>query len=70
MHGFIVGVSWAVGGDHTYTKVLSLPNALRQYNPQIGGYSTKVSVIFLNGQNATNNRLNVGKEYLIESFFR
>jgi len=63
---FSLGISWSVGGDHTYTKTLSLPNALRQYNPQLGGFSTKVSVIFLNGQNATNNRLNVGK--LIKKF--
>ncbi|CAF2407049.1 unnamed protein product [Rotaria sp. Silwood2] len=55
------GISWSVGGDFTYSKVLSVPNVLRQYNPALGGFSTKVSVIFLNGQNATNNRLNVAK---------
>ncbi|CAF3210653.1 unnamed protein product [Rotaria socialis] len=55
------GLSWSVGGDHTYSKVLSVPNALRQYNPDLKGFSTKFSVIFLNGQNATNNGLNVAK---------
>ncbi|CAF4606850.1 unnamed protein product, partial [Rotaria magnacalcarata] len=39
----------------------SIPNALRQYNPDLKGFSTKFSVIFLNGQNATNNGLNVAK---------
>lgn len=58
---FFSGLSWSVGGDHTYNKVLSIPNALRQYNPKLEGYSTKVSVIFLNGQDAKNNHLNVGK---------
>jgi hypothetical protein len=57
----ILGLSWSVGGDHTYNKVLSVPNALRIYNPELDGYSTKVSVIFLNGQDAKNNHLNVGQ---------
>ncbi|CAF0768007.1 unnamed protein product [Rotaria sordida] len=55
------GVSWSIGGDYTYSKVLSLPNILRQYNPELKGFSTKVSVIFLNGQDAKNNHLNVAK---------
>ncbi|CAF0982921.1 unnamed protein product [Adineta steineri] len=55
------GVSWSVGGDHTYTKILSLPNTLKQYTPQLEGFSTKVSIMLINGQNATNNRLNVAK---------
>jgi phospholipase B1 len=55
------GVSWSVGGDHTYKKVLSLPNSLREYNPDLKGYSTKTSTIFLKGQNATHNGLNVAK---------
>ncbi|CAF3422780.1 unnamed protein product [Rotaria sp. Silwood1] len=55
------GISWSIGGDLTYSKVLSVPNALRQYNADVKGFSTKVSVIFLNGQNAANNRLNVAK---------
>jgi hypothetical protein len=54
-------LSWSVGGDHTFNKVLSIPNALRQYNSEVQGYSTKVSVIFLKGQDAKNNHLNVGK---------
>ena len=60
-HHCVLGVSWSVGGDNTYSKILSVPNALRQYNPDLEGYSTKASVIFLKGQNATNNGLNVGK---------
>jgi hypothetical protein len=54
-------VSWSIGGDHTYTKVLTVPNALREYNPKLEGYSTKVSNINFAGQDAKNNRLNVGK---------
>jgi phospholipase B1 len=55
------GVSWSVGGDHTYKKVLTLPNILRLYNPQLKGFSTKTSISFLNGQNAKHNGLNVAK---------
>ena len=66
---FLLGVSWSVGGDHTYTKILSVPNALRQYNPDLEGYSTKVSMMNFNGQDAKNNGLNVGKYFLIEKIF-
>ncbi|CAF0944401.1 unnamed protein product [Adineta ricciae] len=55
------GVSWSVGGDHTYNKVLSVPNTLRQYSPTLEGYSTKVSMMAFNGQDAKNNHLNVAK---------
>jgi hypothetical protein len=55
------GVSWSIGGDHTYSKTLALPNVLKQYKTDVKGYSTKTSVIVLKGQNATHNRLNVGK---------
>ena len=55
------GVSWSVGGDHKYKQLISLPNALREYKTDVQGFSTAVSVIFLNGQNATHNHLNVGK---------
>ena len=55
------GVSWSIGGDYTYNKLLTLPNILREYNPDLKGYSTKSSVIFLKGQNSSNNGLNVGK---------
>ncbi|CAF4396932.1 unnamed protein product [Rotaria sp. Silwood2] len=55
------GVSWSIGGDHNYDKVLTLPNILRLYNPQLKGFSTKTSISFLNGQNAKHNGLNVAK---------
>jgi hypothetical protein len=63
VHNFFasLGLSWSVGGDHTYTKVLSIPNALRLYTPELEGYSTKVSIAIINGQDAKNNHLNVGK---------
>lgn len=50
-----------MGGDLSYDDLLTLPNILRVYNPNLKGYSTKTDVIFLGGQNATNNALNVGK---------
>ncbi|XP_077989678.1 phospholipase B1, membrane-associated-like [Glandiceps talaboti] len=34
------GVSWSIGGDESYDSVPTLPNILRQYNPDIIGYST------------------------------
>jgi phospholipase B1 len=55
------GVAWSIGGDDTYKKVMTLPNILRLYNPQLKGFSTKTSVSFLNGQNAKHNGLNVAK---------
>ncbi|UJR11322.1 hypothetical protein I4U23_015503 [Adineta vaga] len=55
------GRSWSVGGDDSYKKVLSLPNILRLYNPNLKGFSTKTSISFLNGQNAKHNGLNVAK---------
>ncbi|CAF1068319.1 unnamed protein product [Rotaria sordida] len=57
------GISWSIGGDYTYSKMLSLPNILRQYNPKLEGYSTKVSLMFPNSQNGTNNGLNVAKSW-------
>ncbi|CAF3909934.1 unnamed protein product [Rotaria sp. Silwood1] len=55
------GVAWSVGGDDTFEKTVTLPNILRLYNPQLKGFSTKTSIAVLNGQNAKNNRLNIGK---------
>ena len=57
------GVSWAVGGDHTYDRIVTLPNILREYNPNLKGVSTKTSISFLNGQNAKHNGLNVGQSF-------
>jgi len=48
-------------GDHTYNKLVSLPNILRNYDPDLDGYSTKISIAPFNGQNAKNNGLNVAK---------
>lgn len=56
-----LGISWSIGGDYTYSKIVSLPNILQKYNPKLEGFSTQVSVIFPNDQNATHNRLNVGQ---------
>jgi phospholipase B1 len=55
------GVSWSIGGDQSYDELLTLPNILRQYNPNLRGFSTGTDIIFLGGQNAKNNHLNVAK---------
>ncbi|CAF1145490.1 unnamed protein product [Didymodactylos carnosus] len=55
------GLSWSIGGDHNFNKVMSLPNIVKQYTPNLKGYSTKFSISFLNGQNSSNNGLNVAK---------
>jgi len=61
LFGEVRGVAWSIGGEKTYDKVLTLPNILRLYNPQLKGFSTKTSIAILNGQNAKNNGLNVAK---------
>jgi hypothetical protein len=55
------GSSWSIGGDYQFTRMISLPNILREYNPQLKGYSVKSSIIFLQGQNGSHNGLNVGR---------
>ncbi len=55
------GVSWSIGGDYTFKKLISFPNILREYNPKLKGYSTKTSLTFGKGQNSSHNGLNVGK---------
>jgi phospholipase B1 len=65
-----IGSSWSIGGDYTFDELLSLPNILREYNPDLKGYSTKSSVIFLAGQNSSHNGLNVGKlRQIFKSYF-
>jgi hypothetical protein len=56
-----VAISWSIGGDYKYSKLLSIPNISRENNSTLKGFSTKLSVMFPNGHNATNNQLNVGK---------
>ncbi|UJR38639.1 hypothetical protein I4U23_031304 [Adineta vaga] len=55
------GVSWSIGGDYSFKQLVTLPNILRQYNPQLKGFSTKQSLIFGKGQNSSHNALNVAK---------
>ncbi|XP_022094631.1 uncharacterized protein LOC110981397 [Acanthaster planci] len=33
------GVSWSIGGDYNLTEALTLPNILKNYNPELMGYS-------------------------------
>ena len=37
------GISWSIGGDGNVRQVITLPNILKKYNPNILGYSTKVT---------------------------
>jgi len=37
------GVSWSIGGDETVRSVITLPNILREYNPNLKGYSKGIS---------------------------
>jgi phospholipase B1 len=56
----LIGVAWSTGGHEEYERLVSLSNILRQYNPALKDYSTGITTIFPDGQNATHNRLNVG----------
>jgi phospholipase B1 len=40
------GVSWSIGGDKDLSKVTTLPNILRKYNPNLKGYSVKSGSVF------------------------
>ncbi|CAK1545818.1 unnamed protein product [Leptosia nina] len=48
------GVSWCAGGDNTWREFLTLPNILKEYNPNLRGYSTGTGEWL-----AKNSRLNV-----------
>ncbi|XP_072939764.1 phospholipase B1, membrane-associated-like [Epargyreus clarus] len=48
------GVSWCAGGDSTWREFLTLPNILKEFNPQLRGYSTGTGEWL-----AKNSRLNV-----------
>ncbi|OWR45254.1 hypothetical protein KGM_210216 [Danaus plexippus plexippus] len=48
------GISWCAGGDSTWREFLTLPNILKEYNPQLRGYSTGTGEWL-----AKNSRLNV-----------
>ncbi|XP_050681156.1 phospholipase B1, membrane-associated-like [Leptidea sinapis] len=48
------GVSWCAGGDSNWREYLTLPNILKEYNPEIRGYSTGTGEWL-----AKNSRLNV-----------
>lgn len=58
-------MSWSAGGDYTYSKILTLPNILREYNPKLKGFSTKGYLMSANTLVPT-NRLNVGQYKFIE----
>jgi len=35
-----VGTSWSIGGDYTSDELITIPNILKNYNPNLKGYST------------------------------
>jgi hypothetical protein len=37
---FLVGVSFSIGGEKTWREFLTIPNILREFNPNLYGYST------------------------------
>uniref|UniRef100_A0A1B6GTS3 Phospholipase B1, membrane-associated n=1 Tax=Cuerna arida TaxID=1464854 RepID=A0A1B6GTS3_9HEMI len=38
------GISWSIGGQGTWREFLTLPNMLKEFNPQLVGYSLKDSL--------------------------
>lgn len=36
---FCTGVTFSIGGDKTWRKVLTIPNILKEFNNQLYGYS-------------------------------
>ncbi|XP_013414908.1 phospholipase B1, membrane-associated isoform X2 [Lingula anatina] len=53
------GVSWSIGGDEDIHSVITLPNILKQYNPNIKGFSIKKTLSRDN--DSPYARLNVAK---------
>lgn len=41
------GRSWSVGGDRTLEKLVTLPNILKKFNPNLKGYNTGSDIMFL-----------------------
>ena len=37
------GVSWSIGGDQSYDTLTTLPNILKEFNPQLKGTLTSYS---------------------------
>ena len=38
-----IGVSWSIGGDGNVRTVITLPNILKEYNPNLKGFATGIS---------------------------
>ncbi|KAG5881983.1 hypothetical protein JTB14_036566 [Gonioctena quinquepunctata] len=48
------GVSWCAGGQETWREILTLPNILKEFNPNLKGYSTGTGEFL-----SSNSKLNV-----------
>ena len=51
---FCKGISWSIGGDKTVSKVVTLPNILKKFNPKVIGFSKGTSRLHV-----TSKQLNV-----------
>ncbi|KAL0266940.1 UNVERIFIED_CONTAM: hypothetical protein PYX00_009344 [Menopon gallinae] len=49
------GVSWAIGGQETWRQYLTLPNILKEFNPNLVGYSTGDSLYSANRERSQLN---------------
>jgi hypothetical protein len=58
------GIGWAMGGQDTWRKYLTLPNILKEYNPKLYGYSLENVEANKNQDLA---KLNVAKTYSLSS---
>lgn len=38
------GISWSIGGQDNWRKFLTIPNILKEFNPNLYGYSLKDSI--------------------------
>ncbi|EEB20299.1 phospholipase B, plb1, putative [Pediculus humanus corporis] len=54
------GVSWAIGGQENWRKYLTLPNILKEFNPNLIGYSTGDSLYSANRERSQLNAAEPG----------
>ncbi|KAK6636289.1 hypothetical protein RUM43_009948 [Polyplax serrata] len=54
------GVSWAIGGQETWRQYLTLPNILKEFNPNLIGYSTGDSLYSANRERSQLNAAEPG----------
>lgn len=50
-----------MGGDYSYSLVVSIPNILREFNPKLKGFLSTDDVLSIGSANASFHGLNIGK---------